>query len=217
VTAAEAAAEAAAVAEAEAEAEAAATIDVAEDTYICPYTIVIDSREQRPFLFTGIRSDARHGKRVLAVQLVRKGLASGDYSLEGFEDKVAVERKGLSDLYSSLGKDRRRFNRELERLAAYDFAAVVIETDWDTIINRPPERSKLRPKRVFRTVIAWQQRYPRVHWWACPGRRFAEIVTLRLLERYWRDHLPPTQTCPPAGKRQPGGRGNGTDHNHQNP
>jgi hypothetical protein len=36
-------------------------------------------------------------------------------------------------------------------------------------------------------VIAWQQRYPRVHWWLCPGRAFAEVTTYRILERYWRD------------------------------
>jgi ERCC4-type nuclease len=176
-------------AEAVAEAEAEATISVAEDCYVCPYTIVIDSREQRPFLFTGIRSDARCGGRVLAVPLVRRGLVSGDYSLEGYESRVACERKSLADLYSTLGQGRKRFQRELERLNKMDFAAVVVEASWETIVRDPPPRSKLRPKTVYRSVLAWGQRYPRVHWYMMGNRRLAEVTVLRILERFYRDNL----------------------------
>ncbi|MDE2097140.1 MAG: ERCC4 domain-containing protein, partial [Patescibacteria group bacterium] len=116
-------------------------------------------------------------------------LKSGDYSLLGFENRIAIERKSLSDLFSTLGQGRDRFHRELERLAAtdYQFAAVVCEADWATVLASPPERSMLRPKTVFRSVIAWQIRYPLVHWWFCPGRAFAEKVTFRLLERFWKE------------------------------
>jgi hypothetical protein len=64
------------------------------------------------------------------------------------------------------------------------FAAVVVEADWEKILKHPPDFSRLNPKTIFRSVIAWQQRYPRVHWWMGPDRRFAEIVTLRILERF---------------------------------
>jgi ERCC4-type nuclease len=150
--------------------------------------VLVDQREKSPFDFAGLRSDARDGRCELVVTTKAVHLVTGDYSIEGFENRVACERKNASDLFSSLGRGRARFQRELVRLDAMDFAAVVVEADWDEIINRPPERSRLRPKVIFRTVIAWQQRYPRVHWWACPDRRFAEVTTLRLLERYWRDH-----------------------------
>jgi ERCC4-type nuclease len=158
------------------------------DRVTLPFTILVDQQEKLPFGFRGLNSDARDGRRELVVPTKAVRLVTGDYSIEGFESRVACERKNASDLFCSLGRGRARFQRELVRLNAMDFAAVVIEADWDEIINRPPERSRLRPKVVFRTVIAWQQRYPRVHWWACPDRRFAEVTVLRVLERFWRDH-----------------------------
>ena len=94
---------------------------------------------------------------------------------------------GLADLFATLGQDRERFERELTRLAEMTFAAVVVEADWDKILKHPPEFSRLNPKTIFRSVIAWQQRYPRVHWWMGPDRRFAEIVTLRILERFLKE------------------------------
>src|SRR5581483_2134770 len=103
-------------------------------------------------------------------------------------NQLAVERKSLADLFHTLGQGRDRFQRELGRLAKYDFAAIVIEADWSTIIMDPPKRSRLLPKTIFRSVIAWQLRYPRIHWWTCPNRQFAEVTTFRLLERFWKCH-----------------------------
>lgn len=153
-----------------------------------PFTVVVDTREQIPFSFAGIRADCNQGRLPVIVQTTRKGLASGDYSVEGFESRVAVERKGLGDLFSTLGQSRRRFQSELLRLSTYDFAAVIVEADWGTIFNQPPTRSRLNPKTIFRSVIAWRIRYPRIHWEMCPGRKFAEIVTFRLLERFWKEN-----------------------------
>jgi ERCC4-type nuclease len=149
--------------------------------------VLIDSREQHPFTFAGLRADARQGRRPLVVPTQVTTLPSGDYSLAGLENAVAVERKSLADLYHTLAAGRGRFERELGRLTDMEFAAVVVEADWDAIINRPPDRSRLLPKSVFRSVVALQQRFPRVHWWACPGRRFAEVATFRILERFHRD------------------------------
>jgi ERCC4-type nuclease len=118
-------------------------------------------------------------------------LPTGDYSLEGYADRVAVERKTLADLYTTLGQGRERFECELQRLAAMQLGFVVVEADWRTIVRRPPAFSRLNPKTVYRSVIAWQQRFPNVHWWACPNRRFAEVTTLRVLERFQKDAAAP--------------------------
>lgn len=158
----------------------------------CPFTIAVDSREQQAFAFAGFFADGSSGKagrRPLVIPTVTVGLKSGDYSIIGFEDRVAVERKGLADLYGTLGQGRGRFTRELERLATFDYAAVVVEADWQTILYDPPERGTLSPLSVFRSVVAWQQRHTNVHWWPCPGRGFAERVCFRILERWWKDHV----------------------------
>lgn len=150
-------------------------------------TVVIDTREQQPYHFTGLYADAADGGKPLTVPVVRGTLASGDYSLAGHETAVAVERKSLADLFGTLAGGRDRFVRELERLAAYRFAAVIVEASWQAILDGPPH-SQLPPKTVFRSVVAWQQRYPAVHWWTVENRRMAEVTTYRILERYWKEH-----------------------------
>jgi hypothetical protein len=173
-----------------------------------PYVVVIDTREQTPFLFQGMRTDARDGGRPLVVRTVTRGIPSGDYSLEGYEGQVAVERKSLADLYNTISQNRERFVRELERLDAMEFAAVVIEASWQRIICEPPTYSKLPPKIVFRSVIAWQQKYRRVHWWPTEGRRLAETATLRIMEYFWRsrqftNRTRGKRTAPPSPPEPP--------------
>jgi hypothetical protein len=164
----------------------------------CPFVVLVDQQEKLPYQFTGLRADAREGRRPLAVTVKRGHLVTGDYSLEidgrSYADRIAVERKSLEDAFGTLGQYRERFEHELARLQRLDFAAVVVEAEWDTIIRAPPERSQLRPKVVYRSILAWMQRYPKVHWVMCPGRQFAEVTTFRVLERWWKDNVRRRQT-----------------------
>jgi hypothetical protein len=153
---------------------------------VFPVPVVIDTREGFPYTFTGLHADARQGRAPLTIPTVRRALPSGDYSLDGHESCIAVERKSLADLFNTLGQGRGRFQRELERLAAMPAAHVVIEASWTGILKEPPERSRLLPKTVHRSVIAWVERYPTVHWWPMCCRRLAEITTFRILERWLR-------------------------------
>ena len=71
--------------------------------------IAVDTREQLPYLFQGF------GHWVGGV--VRAALPTGDYSVQGMEALVAMERKSLPDLVLSLTASRARFLRGCERLA----------------------------------------------------------------------------------------------------
>ena len=130
--------------------------------------IVIDTREQRPYRFA--RSEVRT-------------LASGDYSVQGMEDRVAVERKSKSDAYASLGRDRQRFRREMERLAAMDYAAVVVEASLPGFLT-PPAFSQLNPNSAIGTLLAWSVRFG-VHVIFAGDRRHGNNVTRQLLTKYW--------------------------------
>jgi len=152
-----------------------------------PFVVIVDTREQAPYTFAGLKQDAVEGGQKISVQRQWKALRSGDYSIAGYEDKVAVERKSLADLYSTLAKGRDRFEREMDRLAVLDAACVVVEASWGTILGDPPKRSRLPPKTVLRTCLAWTQRYG-VPWLTFDSRRLAEIGTYRYLERWWRDY-----------------------------
>lgn len=162
-------------------------VDRKTGTFAIP--VVIDTREQRPFAFQGLRCDATDGGGPLTVPVVRGTLKSGDYSLAGHETRVAVERKSLEDCYGTIGQGRERFERELERLAAYRFAAVVIEATWPEVCADPPPHTQLPPKTVFRSILAWSVRYPAIHWFPAGPRRLAEVTTFRILERWLKEEL----------------------------
>ena len=136
-----------------------------------------DWREQKPYQFQFVKPSP-------LIEVVT--LETGDYSVKGHENRVTVERKSVTDLFSSVGKDRDRFQKEMERLSNFDYAAVVVEGDWRKCLRDPPLFSQLRPKSLFATVIAWEQRYG-VSFWMCPNRNFAERATYRILERFYHD------------------------------
>src|SRR5690348_5220010 len=77
-------------------------------------TIVIDTREQRPWSFT----------LPTVVATVPTG---ADYSVLGFETVIGIERKSVDDLVGSLTVGRDRFTRSLEALRTRPYRALVIE------------------------------------------------------------------------------------------
>lgn len=154
-----------------------------EEPLRVPFTVVVDTREQEPYSFEGIRAS---GGRLLSVPIAYGALASGDYSVLGGEHLVAVERKSAADLYSTLGQGRKRFEREHRRLSQLEYAAVVVEASWQQLLTDRPKYSRLAPKSVLGTAIAWGMRYG-VHWIPAEDRRLGEIITFRILQRWWWD------------------------------
>jgi ERCC4-type nuclease len=157
---------------------------------VCPFTVLVDSREQAPYTFDAIPPRAANAGKRLIVKTEYRGLKAGDYSIDGCEDEIAVERKSLEDLYGTLGGGRDRFEREFERLAKMQFAAVVIEADtreiWRPKEFRPNWHSKLNPRTVEGTIVSWSLDYPTIHWWPMGSRRAAELRTFAVLEMFWR-------------------------------
>ena len=137
--------------------------------------IIVDTNEQIAYHFANIKPRP---------EVVYKSLKTGDYSLVGFEDKITIERKTMSDLFGSTGHDRLRFQREFERMRSFEYAALVIEGSLRSLFKQPPPFSKMRSKNVFRTLLAWSIRY-KVFVWPCPDRAFAERLTYLLLEKFY--------------------------------
>lgn len=161
-----------------------------------PIAITVDTREQRPYRFTYFKKEG--------VAVTKKStLPAGDYmvsredewnpsglpSLEQLSQRAVVERKSLGDLYGTLTRGRRRFVHELEKLSRYGFAAVVIESELSQIANPNdtlPWPTNAKPKSIVASILAWGQRF-NVHFYMCPGRENAEVITFRILERWIRD------------------------------
>lgn len=158
---------------------------------VFPLAVLVDSNEIShgwPYTFEKMKADeTRHkGGGPLLVKTATFNLKWGDYSLEGFQDQIAVERKTLSDLFRTVTEGRDRFVAELEALSDYAFAAVVVEAHEDDIFRRPP--TDARPKDVHRSVLAFRARY-RVQWCFLADRDFSEKTTFRLLERAYLETL----------------------------
>ncbi len=105
-------------------------------------TIVIDTREQVPYSFEPARAGS-----------VRAALPAGDYSLAGLESVVAIERKSLDDLAATVIRGRDRFHRELQRLACYASACVVVEGSMADVLARR-YTSGAHPHAVLGAVVS---------------------------------------------------------------
>jgi DNA excision repair protein ERCC-4 len=138
--------------------------------------IVIDTREQLPFDFEGLPPDIYMPSEV-------RTLHTGDYSAVGYEDKIAVERKSLTDLLGCIGNGRDRFQRELERMMDFQFRCVVVEDSWQHFVK--PEgggydRCTIAPNTCENTIISWESRYG-VNFKFCGTRQNAMKYTARYI------------------------------------
>lgn len=135
-----------------------------------PFTIVIDTREQWPYTFTGLAT-------------VRRTLGAGDYSLVGHENYIAVERKSKVDAWQCVAGERQRFERCLERLASLRRAAIVIECDLREFSIRPEHIQRVTPATAVGSFISWSVKY-RIQLFWCDTRPYAERVVVRYLVGY---------------------------------
>jgi len=85
------------------------------------FHIIVDTREQAEYSF--------------ACPVVRRKLDAGDYSVQGFEARVAVERKSLADFVHTVIHDFQRFAVELDKLSRMDAACVLVEADLDQVLR----------------------------------------------------------------------------------
>jgi len=134
--------------------------------------IVVDTREQAPFIFDGFVT-------------VRGTLKQGDYSLVGFEDKVAVERKSYNDCWGSMSLGRARFQRCVERLAKLDRAAIVIECSLTALTVQPARIQRTNAASVVGGLVSYSAQHA-IPVFFCDSRLFAERITLRFLASWFK-------------------------------
>ena len=122
------------------------------------FTIIQDTREKQGWVFGSIN-------------MCRQTLATGDYTLQevlDYEEEsgiklLRIERKGTTgELSMNLGKNKKRFLREMDRLAEYRHKHVIMEFTKITLMQFPegsgiPKRYWFKKgksgKRVRRLII----------------------------------------------------------------
>ena len=94
---------------------------------IDPPKIIVDTREKIPWEWEG---DEKFS------EVIHKKLDAGDYSIEGMEDILVIERKsGVDELYMNFTKERKRIFAEFERMKSYKVKAIIIECDCEDVFN----------------------------------------------------------------------------------
>jgi len=141
--------------------------------------IIIDSRETRPLAFRA--SGTLEGTEI-------RKLDVGDYSIAGFEDKIAVERKDPNDLFGTLGKSHNRFKRELERAKSLDYFAIVVDCSFSNIRDKTFEGahwSQMRGDVIIQILSTLELKYGfPVHY--CKDRNESASLIRNLLKAYWK-------------------------------
>lgn len=165
-------------------------------------TIIIDTREQQPYPFDAARC-----------AMVTRTLKTGDYSVDGLEDLVSIERKNRDDFVRSVTGERDRFFRCatrlsairklrcviplpdrtatrhrffacLERMRSMPFARLVVECTIDDI-QAGRYTSKAHPSSILGTAIAIDSAYVPIVWAGdrVNARDYVERVLLRIAQK----------------------------------
>lgn len=104
-------------------------------------TAIIDSREQTPLDLAPLQSEPGT-------------LATGDYSVKGLEHVIAIERKSAEDMLACIGRERERFEREVQRLLAFPVRAIVVEAGWQ-FFERGEWRGNVTPNAAIGSLLGW--------------------------------------------------------------
>lgn len=155
---------------------------------VAPFKILVDTNESAPWRFEGHFN--KQGKAIVYETIPKAlwpdGLA--DYTIQGHEYGVQIERKSLADLYSTLGSRRDRFEREVDRLnRRVHISAVVVEAPLSEV--RAWKGHGPAPASVEGTMRAWSIRYPSVHWHLSASRHDAELKAADIMTRYYSDFV----------------------------
>ena len=127
------------------------------------FRLVVDTREQRPLF-----RDKPDG-----LEVITDTLHHGDYSIRGFENTFAIERKKISDFYSYIGKERSRTISKMEQfreiVSSGGFVGLVIEVSECSLLSGYI-MSRVSPETARQALVSFEIRYG-VHIYYSKSRR----------------------------------------------
>lgn len=147
------------------------------------FTIIVDTREQQPWEFP-YHSTAN------------RKLDTGDYSMEGFENILCIERKkGIAELANNMTE--KRFKDVIQRMSSYKHAYILIECNYDQMMNYPigsdvPKklwnRIKIPPSFIMKFVTELSVNH-NIHVVFCGCASWAEKTALSIMKRVYDQYV----------------------------
>jgi len=116
--------------------------------------VLVDTREKYPFDFSRFPNWIADSKK--------QALKAGDYSVEGMESLLILERKTLTDLITTVIQERTRFFKQCEKMSKYRWKALLIEASYEDIKTSYDEdeyNTRAHPNAVSGTLDALEARY----------------------------------------------------------
>jgi len=147
------------------------------------FTVIKDTREQDGYYFGPFNTCAG---------MVEHKLDTGDYTIQGLEDKVCVERKGcVEELAVNLGQKKHTFLDEITRMEPFPHKFLVLEFSLEDLIKFPEETRipvknkaslKITGKYMLKCLIEFQI-YNNVHVLFCGNKHNAFLAVSSIFKR----------------------------------
>lgn len=138
------------------------------------FTIIVDTREQQPWSFD------QYAK-------ANRKLDTGDYSVEGLENVLAIERKkSINEIANNIIESR--FKDVIDRLSKVKYAYILLEFDLENVLSYPIGSSlpkhmwskvKISPSFIMKHILEWQMFHNiKVAFCGCPSNaeKMAEYI-----------------------------------------
>ena len=117
--------------------------------------IIIDTREKNPI-------DLEFAEFPYITSIERRKLNVGDYACQfenGFEVPAYFERKSIPDLFGTMGKNYKRFKREIMRAKEHKHKLILLIEGTMTKVKSGCERSTLDGISIIRKLMTLQVKY----------------------------------------------------------
>jgi len=117
--------------------------------------VLVDTREQTPFPLYENHSNWIGGER-------RVALKAGDYTVEGMEGLLSLDRKSLADVVACTVTYRERFIAACARLAQFRWKAILVEATFEDIkggFGQFDIPSEVHPNAVWGTLDAVEAKF----------------------------------------------------------
>jgi DNA excision repair protein ERCC-4 len=104
-------------------------------------TAIIDTREQLPL-------------DLAPMKVITGTMPTADYSVVGLEHYVVGERKSAEDMLACIGRERDRFDREVQRMLSYPARVLIVEAGWQ-FFERGEWRGNVTPAQAIGSLLGW--------------------------------------------------------------
>jgi ERCC4-type nuclease len=146
------------------------------------FTIIVDTREQQPWHFSEFAT-------------AKRKLDTGDYSIEGFEDILCIERKkSIAEIANNITE--KRFKNFIARMSQYKHAYMLIECNYDQMMHYPigsdiPKKTwskiKISPLFILKYLTEISILH-NIHVMFCGSASWAEKTALSIMKRVYEIH-----------------------------